>query len=101
MANMEDLTKTQIILLTLLVSFVTSIATGIITSSLLAGAPVGVTQTINRVIEQTIEKVTPSVSTVSTGTTIKEVIVVNEEDAITGSIASSTQSIVRIKSPVA
>ncbi len=96
MTTMEDLTKTQIILLTLLVSFVTSIATGIITVSLLAEAPQSVTQTINRVVERTIEKVTPAGST-NSGT--KEVTVVKEEDLIMSSINSSIQSIVRIKEP--
>jgi len=98
MTTMEDLTKTQIILLTLLVSFVTSIATGIITVSLLAEAPSSVTQTINRVVERTIEKVAPaSPVTGSTGT--KEVTVVKEEDAIIASIDKSAQAIVRIKAP--
>jgi S1-C subfamily serine protease len=60
MTSIEDLTKTQIILLTLLLSFVTSIATGIITTSLLAEAPQSFTQTINRVVERTIEKATPA-----------------------------------------
>jgi hypothetical protein len=57
---MEYLTKQQIILLTLLVSFVTSIATGIVTVSLMDQAPVGVTNTINHVIERTIQETGPS-----------------------------------------
>jgi putative serine protease PepD len=95
---MEDLTKTQIILLTLLISFVTSIATGIITTSLLAEAPAGVTQTINRVVEHTIERVTPAASN-GTGST-KEVTIINEDDAVTSSISKAQPSIVRIQTPI-
>lgn len=62
MTTMEDLNKTQLVLLTLLISFVTSIATGIITVSLLEEAPSNVTQTINRVVERTVEKVVPASS---------------------------------------
>lgn len=95
MTTMEDLTKTQIVLLTLLVSFITSIATGIITTSLLAEAPQGVTQTIDRVVERTVERVT----TPSGGGTVKEVTVVKEGDAIVSVIEANTKAVVRIKSP--
>jgi S1-C subfamily serine protease len=93
MTTMEDLTKTQIVLLTLLVSFITSIATGIITTSLLAQAPATVTETINRVVERTVER--PATQ----GEAVREVTIVKEGDAIVGSIDNGAKSLVRIKSP--
>ena len=58
--NLEQLTKHQIVLLTLLVSFVTSIATGIVTVSLMDQAPAGVTRVVNQIVEHTVEKVIPA-----------------------------------------
>jgi len=58
--DIQDLNKSQLILLALLISFVTSIASAIATVSLLEQAPAPVTQTINRVVQQTIEKIVPS-----------------------------------------
>ena len=96
--ELEELNKTQIVLLTLLVSFVTSIATGIVTVTLLDQAPPAVTQTINRIVERTIERVVPaSPSSPSIITTEKETtIVVKEEDLITESIERNKQYLVRL-----
>jgi len=93
----EDLTKTQLVLLTLLVSFVTSIATGIITFSLLQEAPPIVTQTINRVVEQTIQQVAPDAGSDKEPQKVTTV-VVKEGDEIISSIGKNTGSIVRITS---
>lgn len=96
---MENLTKQQIVLLTLLVSFVTSIATGIVTVTLMDQAPVGVTQTINRVVEKTIERVVPVVSEPSvknTTTVTKETVVVKEDDLIVSAIERNLKSFVKI-----
>lgn len=91
---MEDLNKTQIVLLCLLVSFVTSIGTGIITVSLLQEAPQSVTQTINRVVERTVEKVVPQ--TVSGPATKEVTVVVKEEDLVIDAINKNSKSIARI-----
>jgi S1-C subfamily serine protease len=87
---MEYLTKQQIILLALLVSFVSSIATGIVTVSLLDQAPPAVTQTINRVVERTIERVSPS------ATTTTETIIVKDDQATIDAIAKASKVIVRL-----
>jgi S1-C subfamily serine protease len=91
---MEDLTKHQLILIVLLITFVTSIATGIITFTLLSEAPVEVTQTINRVVEKTIERVVPAEGQPAKVTTT---VVVNEEDRVLEAIAKNEKSIVRLK----
>lgn len=96
---MEDLTKTQLVLLTLLVSFVTSIGTGIITVSLLQQAPQNVTQTINRVVERTVEKVVPSDEKDNVPSVTREVttVVVKEEDLVIDAISANSKSLVRIR----
>src|SRR3989338_4659561 len=51
---MNDMTKHQLVLLVLLVSFVTALVTGIVAVTLINQAPPPITQTIQRVIEKTI-----------------------------------------------
>lgn len=88
---MEDLNKSQLILLAILVSFVTSIATGIMTVSLLNQAPLNVTQTINRVVERTVEKVVPG------ETKIKEVpVIVTEEELIVKVINNASPAVAKL-----
>ncbi len=78
--NIDDLTKSQLLLLTLLVNFVMSIATGIVTVSLLDQAPATVTQTVNRIVEHTVETVTPD----TTGSTATQP---SEEDLLVSAIS--------------
>jgi S1-C subfamily serine protease len=105
--DIEHLNKTQILLLTLLVSFVTSIATGIVTVSLMGQAPQGVTQTVNRIVERTVEKVVtqPIRSTAAAITGVAPVpapvasettVVVKEDDLAADSIARVQNSMVRL-----
>lgn len=94
--DIERLTKAQIVLLTLLVSFVTSIATGIVTVTLLDQAPPVVTQTINRVVERTVERVVPGETQTATVVTKEKTVVVNEEDLITQAIEKNTEKIVKV-----
>lgn len=55
--KIEDLTKTQLIMLAFLISFVSSIFVGITVVNLMSQEPQAVTQTINRVVQHTVEKV--------------------------------------------
>lgn len=92
---MEDLTKQQLVLLALLVSFVTSIATGIATVSLMDQAPPEVTQTIHKVVEKTVERVVPS-QEAATVVTTEQTVVVKTEDAMAEAVSSASRSVVRI-----
>ena len=57
--ELEKLTKSQIILLALLVSFVSSITTGVVVISLMEQAPKDITRVVQRTVVKTVEKVTP------------------------------------------
>jgi len=57
--NIEELTKSQIFLLTVLTSFVTSMATGIITVALMDQAPTTITQSVSRVIQASVREPAP------------------------------------------
>ena len=95
--DIEHLTKHQIVLLTLLVSFMTSIATGIVTVSLMDQAPPGVTKTINQIVEHSIQTVVPSTqgAATATATTIKTV-VVKDDDLASQSIGTVQKGIIRL-----
>ena len=95
---MEQLSKSQIVLLTLLVSFVTSIATGIVTVSLMDQAPPAVAQTVNRIIERTIETVAaqPTGQTAATIVTQEKTVIIKEADLISQALTRVNPSIVRL-----
>jgi len=94
--HLEHLSKSQIVLLTLLVSFVTSIATGIVTISLMEQAPPTVAQTVNRVIERTVEKIVPAGQTASTVVTREKTVVVKESDLISAAVERVVPAMVRL-----
>lgn len=94
--DIEQLSKSQIVLLTLLVSFVTSIATGIVTVSLMDQAPPAVAQTVNRIIERTVEKVTPTGLAAATAVTQEKTVVVKESDLISQAVSRANPSLVRL-----
>lgn len=86
--NIEDLNKTQLLLLTILVNFVTAIATSVLAVSLLDQAPPTVTQTINHIVERTVEsavQTTPLPGIVTKQTTV----VIKDEDLLSAAIAAN------------
>lgn len=89
--DIEDLSKSQLLLLTILVNFVVSIATGVLTVSLLDQAPTTVTQTVNRIVDHTIETVTTQIpSTGNTGSAP------SSEELLTNAIAGNSARSVEI-----
>lgn len=90
--NIEDLSKSQLLLLTVLVNFVTAIATAVLTVSLLDEAPTTVTQTVNRIVDHTIETVTmqvPSGGGKDTGAT-------RDEELLTAAVAADVARTVKV-----
>lgn len=91
--NIEDLNKTQLLLLTLLVNFVTAIATAVLTVSLLEQAPPPVTQTVNRIVErtvQTVEQQVPLAGIVSPQPP-RETVIVREENLLAAAIRADAE----------
>jgi hypothetical protein len=97
--DIEQLSKVQIVLLTLLVSFVTSIATGIVTVSLMDQAPPSIAQTVNRVIERTVQTVVPSSQPAASAATQEKTVVIRESELISDAVAKVTPSVVRLFTP--
>lgn len=95
--NLEDLTKTQLLLLTVLVNFVTSIAIGVLTVSLLDQAPPTVTQTVNRIVDRTVETIasTTPIQGIITSAPPRTV-VIHDEDLLTAALAANTSRTVTI-----
>jgi hypothetical protein len=87
---MDHLSKQQLVLLALLVSFMTSLATGIVTVSLMDQAPQGVTKTITQVIEKTIQQAVPQDAAVGTVT-------LSVDDQLATAVAKVSSSIVKIE----
>lgn len=98
---MEELTKQQLVLLTLLVSFVASIATSVSVVSLLNENPMTITQTVNRIVEKTIEKVVPAqmaqMLPTPTPPPPKEVPALSEGDLIAKAVETNLSRVLTIR----
>lgn len=92
--NIEELSKSQLILLTILVNFVTSVATGILTVSLLDHAPPIVTQTVNHIVDHTIETVTQAPAAVITSAPAP-----SNQDLVTAALGAANARFVGIYDP--
>ncbi len=86
--DLEQLTKSQIVLLTLLISFVTSMATGIVTVSLAEQGVSPVTNTVNKIVERT-KEIVVKVEDSKDPVIIKEQVLVTEKDQVAKAIANN------------
>lgn len=96
---MEDLNRSQLILLVLLVTFVTSVATAIVTATLVNQAPSPITQVVNKVIEKTVETVTlskPNPDSSENKKSEQQVIIVTEEDLITKVVSDASPAVASV-----
>ena len=99
--DIEELSKSQLLLLMLFVNFITSIATGVLTVSLLDQAPTTVTQTVNRIVDHTIDTVatgTPLASIISAPTTVTKTVVESNDTLLPPAIAAAVSRQVDIYS---
>jgi S1-C subfamily serine protease len=93
---MENLTKTQLVMLVLLVSFVTSLVTGIVTVSLVEQTPSPITQTINKVIEKLAPYEKQEKAKAPEQPAPTEVPYQNKEDAIVKAVKNVSPSVVSV-----
>ena len=89
---MEDLTKTQIVLLFILISIVVSFTTAIVTAALFEQAPQGVTQTIQRVVE----RVDNAVSDNDKGSDEKTIKVITDEQRVIDVVRTVSPAVVSV-----
>ncbi len=92
---MEDLTKTQLVLLFLLMSIVVSFTTAIVTAALYEQSPQTVTQTIQRVVEKTVDVVKSDEKKIEKGEE-KIVNVVTEEQRVIDVVSRVSSAVVSI-----
>lgn len=96
--DIDSLSKKQVVLLVLLVSFVTSLVTGIVTVTLMSQAPTPITQTIHKVIEkitplesQWTQSGTPSQSAASVAP-----LVVSQEELVVKVVSNVSNAVVSV-----
>ena len=96
--DINNLTKTQMVLLVLLVSFVTSFVTGIVTVALIEQAPPPITQTIQKVVERVKELPlsTKEDSGGKTGEVSGRTIVITQEEQIIKIVRENSPAVVSI-----
>ncbi len=93
---MEDLNRSQLILLVLLVTFVTSVATAIVTATLVNQAPSPITQTVGKVIEKTVQTIIPANADNQKNTSPPQTVVITQEDQITKIAADTSSAVVSV-----
>jgi hypothetical protein len=92
--NLEELSKSQLILLMILVNVVVSVATGVLTVSLLDQAPPVVAKTVNQIVDHTIETVAAAAPVIAAPTPAAPA--PSTQDLVTGALAATATRTVDI-----
>ncbi|MDO8555092.1 MAG: trypsin-like peptidase domain-containing protein [bacterium] len=94
---MEHLTKSQLVLLVLLVSFITSVVTGIVTVTLINQAPQPITQTVGKILEKTIERVVPGgIIDSKTANNNPAPIIITQDDLVVKLVKNTSPAVVSV-----
>src|SRR3989344_1436640 len=97
--DINNLSKSQLVMLVLLISFVTSFVTGIVTVALVEQAPPPITQTIQKVVERVKEfpaQISQPSEEKKAGTVNGKITVITQEDQVINIVGDNSPAVASV-----